>query len=123
MLSFLYQLGRNATVIISNCNNLPLFIQKDVYSVNTYGSCARLYNQTNCDKKGGFIEVLPRSPSHNDLRNWDFGDKTVSAGPCPDSCSINITGRSIGETLVQIFVQKEFKGNIVYKNYGFVCVQ
>lgn len=79
-------------------------------SINTRDQCARFFDGWNCS--GSSIEVLPHSPSHDNLFSWGFNDKALSVGPCRNPCSLEVTGVIPEETLeIQIFSRPDFKGS------------
>lgn len=93
-------------VDVSKCSNLAM---RKPASINTRGNCARLYKEANCT--GDTIEVMPNSPSHYKLEQWDFHEETKSVGPCRDPCSFEITGGvPASPHHVSIFDQPAFKG-------------
>ncbi|ODN00447.1 Vascular endothelial growth factor receptor 3 [Orchesella cincta] len=80
---------------------LPPFDTKD--------NCARFYDGRDCT--GASVEILPRSPSHNNLHGWGFNDKAISVGPCHDSCSVEKIGEVTQSPIeLTIFDRKNFKG-------------
>lgn len=105
---------------ISQCSNLPSDFSNNVLSVNTQNLCVRLFN--GAQSSGNFIEIMSRSPSHDDLRKWNFGDKTKSVGPCPDQCSPEIIGNStsnIAGGIVTIFTLPDYKGDFDFFKLNF----
>lgn len=49
-------------------------------SVNTHGTCVRLYDGLVCD--GSFVDIHPRTNHHNSLNQLRFEDKAKSISSC-----------------------------------------
>ncbi len=115
-------IGLEENVSISECSNLPDNMIRNVWSVDTQNNCVRLYNGLECTGKQ--IELTSRSPSHGKLAAWNFSDMAESAGPCPDACSTEVTGRLFDKAVeVQIFSQKNYKGTFIKFDCTFVTSQ
>lgn len=59
-----------------------------VSSVDTHGTCVRLFENTNC--AGPFLQVSPGTRYQENLNNVGFKDKAKSVGPCEAPAEDNL---------------------------------